>query len=833
MHPNCRQAVNARAAQAGRQPLTDAEVRRIDDTMGATMRRLARSDPGWAGMTQDMRMTLAAEQAMADIRAEAALKLRRAQLQVMKTAETEARITDRMKLMRVDRRDGWRGDMQFVYQQIDAIKRTYAAQLGDLFAAADSGDGATLGRRMLMILFDAQNPAMTRDLALEVFAKGQGGTGNKLAQAGAKAWLEVSDAMRQRFNAAGGDVGQLAYGYLPTGHDPVAIIKAGREAWAKATLPRLNRDYYRREDGSLMDDAEVLDVLRYSFDSIVTDGANKTAPGQFRGSGSRANRGSDSRVLHFKDGEEYLAYHQQFGSGSMYDAMIGHIAGLSRDIGLLEHYGPNPEAQARLQIDLVERTDGQRMGGVQQLADSFAGPEALWNVLSGKSGMPVGPRLAQAGMHLRNVQVFSKLAGAVLSSITDLGTYAITVRANNLPWFEAIANLKNANAAEMRAFLDSQGYIAESYISDFARWSGDHMGNNWSGNVAAATMRLSLMNLWTDSGRRAYQLTHAQALARMQGTAWDALDAGDRFRLERAGFTAEDWAIVQQAKPEIGPNGMPFLTPQALAASGDPGAARVAEKVVAHVVSESEMAILNPDLRTRAIATGGGAQSGTAGGEIARAVMQFKSFPIAMLSRHWGRLLETPDHAGAPTSSDRLAYGAALLITGTLLGAMAFQIKQVTQGKDPVDMTTGKFWAQAAAQGGGLGFVGDLLLTNTVDDRSRTDTLFRMLGPSAGTLADVYSLLKINADQFIAGEETHAGAEWLRFTRSHAPLVNLWYARTALNRAVLDGWQESLSPGYLARIENLHRKQWRGEYWWEPGESSPDRAPSFEAMAGQ
>ncbi len=827
MHPKCRTAVNAKAAEAGRQPLTDAEVRRIDDAMSATMRRLARTEPGWAGMTQDMRMQRAAEEAMANIRAEAALKVRRAQLQVMKTAETEARIADRMALMRVDRRDGWRGDMQFVYQQIDAIKRGYAAQLADLFAAAESGDGATLGRRALMFLFDAQNPAMTRDLALEVFAKGDGKTGNKLAQAGARAWLEVAEAMRQRFNAAGGDVGQLAYGYLPTGHDPVAIIKAGREAWAKATLPRLNRDYYRREDGSLMNDAEVLDVLRYSYDSIVTDGANKTAPGQFRGSGARANRGSDSRVLHFKDGEEYLAYHQQFGSGSMYDAMIGHIGGLSRDIGLLEHYGPNPEAQARLQIDLVERTDGQRMGGVQQLADSFAGPEALWNVLSGKSGMPVGPRFAQAGMHLRNVQVFSKLAGAVLSSITDIGTYAITVHANRLPWFEAIANIKNANTAEMRAFLDAQGYIAESYISDFARWSGDHMGNNWSGNVAAATMRLSLMNLWTDSGRRAYQLTHAQALARMQGTAWDALDAGDRFRLERAGFTAEDWAIVQRATPEIGPNGMPFLTPQALAASGDPGAARVAEKIIGHVVSESEMAILNPDLRTRAIATGGGAQTGTAGGEIARSVMQFKSFPIAMLSRHWGRLLEAPDHAGAPTPTERIVVGAALLITGTLLGAMAFQIKQVTQGKDPVDMTNGKFLAQAAAQGGGLGFVGDLLLTNTAQERGRLDTLARMLGPSFGSLADIMELTKGNIDESLEGRDPHAGAEALRFVRSHAPLVNLWYARTALNRAVLDGWQESLSPGYLSRIENLHRKQWGGDFWWEPGEAIPDRAPEY------
>ncbi|MGL4651241.1 MAG: hypothetical protein ACRC1H_17680, partial [Caldilineaceae bacterium] len=125
--------------------------------------------------------------------------------------------------------------MQFVHQQIDAIKRGYASQLADLFAAAESGQGAGVGRRALMVLFDAQNPEMTRDLTLEVFAKGKGSTGNTLARQGAEAWIEVAEAMRTRFNAAGGDVGQLAYGYLPTGHDMVAIIKAGKEAWAAAT----------------------------------------------------------------------------------------------------------------------------------------------------------------------------------------------------------------------------------------------------------------------------------------------------------------------------------------------------------------------------------------------------------------------------------------------------------------------------------------------------------------------------------------------------------------------------------------------------------------------
>jgi hypothetical protein len=485
----------------------------------------------------------------------------------------------------------------------------------------------------------------------------------------------------------------------------------------------------------------------------------------------------------------------------------------------------------RRQFDLAEDIDGPRVGLGQQVADQFAGPEAMWSVLSGRAGMPEGPKLALVGQHVRNVQVFAKLAGALLSSLTDVGTYAVTVGANRVGYFQAIKNIYSANRAEAREYMASQSYISESLISDLNRWSGDHLSNNWSGNLAQATMRLSLLNWWTDSLRRAYQLTHAQAMARIQGKAWDALDAGDRFRLERAGFTADDWGIVQQAKPEEF-NGLPFVTADAIAAVDNPRAAEVAAKMVGHVVDESEMAILNPDLRTRAIVTGGGAQAGTAGGEVARAVMQFKSFPIAMLSRHWGRILESTDATGAPTPAQRAAYASAMLVTGTLLGAVAFQSRQVSQGKDPVDMTTSKFWLRAAAQGGGAGFVGDLLMTDTTDDRSSLDSLGRMLGPSFGTLADAWDLTKGNLDELAAGKDTHAGAEAIRFARGHAPLINLWYARTAIDRSVLNTWQEWASPGYSARIENLHRKQWGGDWWWAPGDASPQRAPDLEAVGG-
>ena len=45
--------------------------------------------------------------------------------------------------------------------------------------------------------------------------------------------------------------------------------------------------------------------------------------------------------------------------------------------------------------------------------------------------------------------------------------------------------------------------------------------------------------------------------------------------------------------------------------------------------------------------------------------------------------------------------------------------------------------------------------------------------------------------------------------------------------------QENLSPGYLSRMQQRARKDWQQEYYWAPGTGLPDRAPSFEEVAGR
>lgn len=818
----------------------------LSETIDSTMRELARLDPKrWQALTPDQRLAEAMTKAVADVQGESALKEHRANLQLLRTAEADSRIAEQMRLGDTTRSVGLARDIENSGNYAHAVRDEAIAGMRDLLDAAGDRDGTGVLRNLGMRIFDLDNPRMTADVVREVFTMAEGRTGNAAAKAAARAWLDTIEAMRQRFNAAGGNVGKLGYGYLGQAHDAARVQAAGADAWAARVLPLLDRRQYLRPDGSLMDNVEMLGLLRAAHETLATGGDNKVAPGQFRGAGARSNRGGQSRVLHFRDGDAWMAYMDEFGEGSLYDAMIGHIGGMARDIGLVERYGPNPEQTFRVQADLAQRADGV---GTMANRAGLNTPEAYWSLLNGSTATPENLLLAQAGQNVRNLQTAAKLGGAVLSSTTDVGTIAASLHYNRLPYFDMLANFgrRLKPGADELDFLQTHGVIAESLASSLNRWTGDNLTHSLSGRVAGSVMKLSFMNAWTDALRGAFSATMMQGFAKKLGKSWDSLDEWDRWLMGRKGITADDWAVISQALPTQRGD-LQYLTGTAVRQVDADGAAQAATKWMAFVSDEAQFAVVNPDMATRAIVTAGGMPAGTISGEVARSVAQFKSFPIAMMTRHWRRIFQTPQGLegapagfGAETASgaavNRLAGFAALNVSLMMLGAIVLQNKALVQGKDPYDMTDGKFWTRALSQGGGMGYVGDFLFKDPTEQHGSNfeQAAGAAFGPAAGAAAGLIGDLGlVNAWELAKGKDTKAGGEALRWANAQLPYVGLWQTRMLWERMFLNHAQEALSPGYLTRTQQRAQRDWGQEYWWAPGDATPQRAPSFEQLAGQ
>jgi len=808
----CIQAVS----QAIGRNITTSEADGIEKTILGNMARIARADPAaWRSMSIADRYAVAAQDAAKQLVADAQVKANRLALNIAARAKVEQRFKAQVNA-------GLSGAnaAERILNQVDTyIKGVSKESFSNMMDAIDAADPKLFG---LM-----ENPEANARFIRELFGES---TGDELAVKGVKAWNEVSDQMRERFNRSGGDIGKLDYGYIPQPHNQASVLKAGVDEWVDFISPKLDRSRYVDAAGNPMSDVDFTDFLTRAWQTIATGGINKLDPDKVSFGSSFANKGSQSREIHFKDADSWLEYQDQFGKGTMFDAMQSHVNGLARNIGIVEQFGPNPQATFDMLNTLAVKTDGK----VSSVGIAGADLQSLYNVLTGANNIAVNPQIADINQGIRNLTVAGKLQGTVLSSVTDIPTLIATAKYNKLPIFDTMANVIKSFGSDYKDYANGVGLQADSVISDMSRFFDGHMSQGITSRLASGTMKVSLLNAWTDSLKRGFQISMQGATGKLSRKAWNDIDVTDRQRLEFQGVTPDVFSTWNKATPENW-RGSLMLTPDSIRAIPDDVATiqqkdEAVARLLGFIQDESDYAITTPDLTTRA-SLGGGTQKGTVPGEIARHLSLFKSFPLAMANRHIRRATSMNGEQGG------IGYSVALMGGLVSFGALAMQLKSLASGKDPADMKTPKFWGAAFAQGGGLGILGDIFYTGLGgNNRSGQANWASLAGPVVSTGIDFLGLTLGNLGQYIRGEKPEkikAGAELVRFTKSNLPFANLWYIRAAVDRLFLNDLQETLSPGYLSRLRKNSKKEFSQGYYWDLGDPTPNRAPDFANAIGE
>lgn len=823
MRQECISAVQNAASRQ----LTAQEIQNIENRIYRNMRTIARDDPAsWRHLTDAERLRLAGQKAADEVLQEAALKKRRVAL----TIAARKRLDDFINTYQG--KDG----------KLEALNRTIAfhADGKSNFLSVESRGKATRDYALSQIqeAFEAVDPrffhlfedeAGVRDLLYEI--RGQT-TGNVKAKAGAKAWADVTELLRRRFNDAGGDVGFLENWGMPQHHSMEKVGRVSQEQWVSDIIGKLDRKYYVKENGEMMNDVELTAFLGESYTTIATGGLNKLSDSGMRLSGARANRGNASRQIHFKDGDAYLEYQKQYGDRSLWDIMVGHLEGISKDIALVETYGPNPDHVFRSMLDEFTaesaKANPARTGRVQRLSNST---ENLYNFIAGKTQPIANPHIARWSDNIRNWMVASRLGSALLASFSDLGTMYLSAKVTNLPMGQLLKNqieaMNPANKEELR-MARGAGLAMESLLGSVNRWAMDNMGPSVSRWAATAVMRASGLTAWSDAQKRAYGVTMMGSLGEVVHKHRDLsrLPEDDFRILKSKGVTDTDWSVWQLAdREDWGKGNNTMLTPESIMRIPDAQVAHLGvpervkfdamRRLLGAVAEEVDMAVITPGAREQMV-TGSGIQRGTWKGELTRSVFLFKSFPISVVMRHYSRAM------GMPSAGGRAAYIAAFIASTTVLGALSQQVNDMASGRNPRDMAgkdAGKFWLGALLKGGGLGLYGDFLLSDHT--RYGGGALASMLGPVAGLVDDVIKLgqgIPLNA---VEGKSEQTGGDLVKLGKGLIPGANLWYAKAALDHMIFNQMQEYFSPGYLRKMEQRSRKEFNQTYWWRPGDPTP------------
>lgn len=645
----------------------------------------------------------------------------------------------------------------------------------------------------------------------------------------ADAWGKVDEYLARRFNMAGGDLVQRQDWHLPQHHDWRSVGKAGVETWKQKVMPLLNRQKMIDEDTGLpFTDDRLDEVLSEVHETISTNGLNRLHPGA-PFARSMANKHVDSRFLVFRDADSWLAYDKEFGSqGDIFSVMVGHMEHRAREIAFMEILGPNPEATRRVMRDLI-RKDQPNKGGRSSVNDTFDMKQFddLFDTLSGKTSIPELAWWADANQFMRNILASAQLGGAFISALSDINFQRLAAGYNGLPQVKTMGTalgdfLKMPFTQERTRMAARLGLTAEAWSSTAlgqARFTGEVIGPRVSRRIADTVMRATFLTPWTQAGRQAFGMEFLHFAAQQAGRKLNELSPELQRTFRRYGISEADWDIARQTG-RYTDNGVAFLRPSDIARAGHP---KVAARIKQMVLTETDYAVPTVTARVRA-QLNQGTQAGSISGELWRNVALYKSFPVTLVHTHLWRGM-----FGEGSAMTRGKYLANLIIGTTVMGAIAYQSKQMAAGKDPQSMDDPKFWLAAAVQGGGLGIFGDFLFAD--ENRAGAGILGTAAGPVYGSfLPDLWSLTLGNLNEAARDKDTNAGREAARFLGRYTPGSSIWYTRLATERLLVDELQRMMDPRAHASFRQRRqftRQRTGQDFWWAPGRTSPSRSPDL------
>ena len=825
MKDQCKAAV---AKALGKESLNQQEAQLIEQRIKDAMRSLAKKDRDtWRNLSDAEKLTKAGEFVAQDIQDQLKRKHAIAARDILTQSKNLA-LLDHPTLSSsevVDRLVAPHGDMSGV-QSIDSkargIAAIYRGELVDFYTNIKGGMGVFTDKEMVT------------NIVRERFGDN---TGDPVAKKISDKMGEVFEGMRERFNRSGGDIGKLDDWGLPQTHDLAKIVKAGREAWVKKSEQLINTEKYVNDDGSYYSQQQIRELLEHSYDTLSSNGANKTEVGRQSTAGVSSkvtSRHSESRVLHFKDADAWLEYQADFGGMPFVDLVEAHINGLSKDIALVENLGSNPKNAMRILMDAAEQKDWLKGVDASTTGKTRKRAQTMFDEFMG-ANIPESEVLANLGLAYRSMNVASMLGGTTLSSFTDQAMIAKTASIHGIAYRKTFGELigqLNPKNKEDRELAHSLGLATEEMLGSIARWSDDGLTSvsgksqklaRVSSAVASQVMRVSGLNALTAASKVGFTKMLMEKYGRLsRSKAWSELNELDRELMQKTGLSERVWDVMRLADPVVDRKGNQLMSARSiyeipdekLLAFGDPQRVRdeVASSFQAHLLDEQGMAVVEAGLRERTFMSAG-QKKGTVTGEIFKSMLQFKSFPAAFLMRHGSRAMSQP------TKMSKAGYGISIFAMTTLLGALVVQLKELANGNDPQTMwdsddpqKTVNFLTRSAVQGGGLSILGDILVAGT-DTSGRSASDF-MVGPFGSDAKAVLGLTVGNFTQYYEGKDTNATNEAFKLFKNKIPAQNLWYTKAATNRMIFDEMQDMIAPGYREKLlRKAEREQDRTRFW--------------------
>jgi hypothetical protein len=781
----------------------------------------------------------------------AAVRKRHAALDILIKDRQEAALDALMKAGLAPREamlaimEGTQKGVQGARKSVYALNLAYEARYaGGLMSDLQKGRP-----HVVAMLGDAKFDA---DVVREMLQQGDGGkpgiTGNADARFVAETFAAHAERARVDLNSLGATIGKLNGWFGVQQHDDLKMLRAGKSAWIKSILPKL--DIARTfPDGP----PNLVDTLGKLYDEAITGfpaDEIDAAIGSRVHPANLAKQLGVHRVLHFKDAESALAYRDEFGHGNTFTGMVSYLRNAARSAALMEALGPNPRSMFETLVNNLRKrvaddpaiSDKNRAKWTKQLdAEAGALAQSL-DIATGAFQRPVNVTGAQIGASIRSVENMAKLGLSMFSSLADAPAAAAASMFRGTGYWRALTNQLGAIVrGRPKAEVAEISYVlGEGFDGIIGHIVTPMVANDGpAGFLAKMQQQFFKFNgqtWWSDTQRAAAGRMIAAEMGMRAGVTYDALPDAYRHVLGLHGIDEARWNVIRKAVRTI--EGKQYVTPEMIRTLpdddivpfttfdfGDNAATRAAKMADARrgleldllrfVADEVNYGVVEPDARSRRFMTRG-TRPGTLTGELLRFLGQFKGFPVTFTQRVLGRSLY--GHRKGAGFIERSGHIGALIAGMTVAGYVRLVVGDLSRGQwPPRDPTDPKTIAAAMMQGGAAGIYGDFLFGEA--NRYGGGYAETAVGPALGALFQLGEVATAaTRDQAVAaflGQESRMpAAEALSLAVQNTPFASLIFVRPALDVLFLNSLREAVSPGYLRRQERRRLEEYGQRSIW-------------------
>jgi hypothetical protein len=668
-------------------------------------------------------------------------------------------------------------------------------------------------------------------------------TGNKQARALAeiiqRAQQRTLDALRQN----GAWIGNYD-GYITrTTHSPDRALRMGKDAWVDLAFKTHDLDTIYPN----MPAAEIKKQLGNQWQRIATGEHQQFSPQnlelmQHLPGQNMAKKISESRSIHFKDADSWLAFMEGASDETPTSVVVKSLLTGGRDAGLMSVWGTNPKASfladmqmLRLKAARAVDTDGGKQ--LRAFERNEVNYRRWFGLMDGELGKPVNSLAARITQNYLALQRTAKLGFLPFAMATHIGTVHGELRYQGVPFLKRITD-------SVLSFIPNgpvRNEVVQNISSEF-HWLTGEMHSMLEGNDMRVGGRFTrgvtgLQNwmfkvigaqMMNNNLRKSHIAQMASHFGRQRGEDWSSLGMREQRIMKAFDIAEPEWtALTDRETKWLRPSGADqhFLTPDAAHSISDRAMGKMAEdrgmiardatgeqrdwtpdelnkmrgdlaqKIYRYFADRNDFGAWGHGVGERAILTQGN-RPGSALGISLQIMTQYKSFAVFMIRRTLGRDIYGSDSAGEAVS------GIVQMCVGTaILGIFQNALTQMLKGQDPTTQWKANPTASVQAamlRGGGMSILGDFLFSEyNRYDKQGVDWL---AGPSAGLINSAVAL-----PHMIARGDKVAGTV-LDQIRANIPLSNLFYTKLAMDYLIWNGLTEWAHPGYLQRAERRLEK---------------------------